>query len=144
MKEEEMMHEERKMILKMIEDGKISAEEGLQLLNALKDDKKDRGEKEVEKEVSQSRELSQEVDWDSGSSYSQTERKSPSFAARFSDFVEDTVQKIKEFDLDFNFGSSVDIEHIFQHHEDHIEKVDISLENGNLTFRPWDEKDVRV
>lgn len=138
------MQEERKMILKMIEDGKISAEEGLQLLNALKDDAREAGREEVEEQPAQSREISTDVDWDKGETYSQTEKKSPSFAARFSDIVEDVVQKIKEFDLDFNFGSSVEVEHIFQHQEAQIEKVDISIENGNLIFRPWDEKDVRI
>ena len=108
------MQEERKMILKMIEDGKITTEEGLQLLKALKDDAKEAGPEIVEDQPVQSSELSTDVDWDHGSSYSQTEKKSPSFAARFSDIVEDVVQKIKEFDLDFNFGSSVEVEHIFQ------------------------------
>lgn len=142
------MQEERKMILKMIEDGKITAEEGLQLLNALKDDKKE----EVKEEPSQTHTyqhseehaLSKDVDWDGGSTYHHEERKSPSFAARFSEFIEEAIQKIKEFDLDFNFGSSVEIDHIFQHQENQIEKVDVSVENGSITFRPWNERDVRI
>lgn len=138
------MQEERKMILKMIEDGKITAEEGLQLLNALKDDTVEAGGEEATEQAAQSKEISTDVDWSSGASYSQAEKKSPSFAARFSDFVEDAIQKIKEFDLDFNFGSSVEVEHVFQHQDAQIEKVDISIENGNLLLRPWDENDVRI
>lgn len=143
------MNEERKMILKMIEDGKITAEEGVQLLNALKDDIKDEKMDDTAKaqqQIMEERSLSKDVDWEQGSQYRQqhTERKSPSIAARFSEFIEEAIQKIKEFDLDFNFGSSVEIDHIFQHQDDRIEKVDISVENGSITFRPWDEKDVRI
>lgn len=142
------MNEERKMILKMIEDGKITAEEGVELLNALKDDKKEEAKESTTEKVtySEERALSRDVDWEQGANYRQshTERKTPSFAARLSEFIEDAIQKIKEFDLDFNFGSSVEIEHIFQHQDDRIERVDVSVENGSITLRPWDESDVRI
>ncbi|WP_096436975.1 DUF4097 family beta strand repeat-containing protein [Alteribacter populi] len=140
------MQEERKMILKMIEDGKISTDEGLQLLNALKEnDKTTTPDTEEEPSVSDSptRAVSKDVDWRNAQGYRGKERQN-SFASRFTDFVEDAVQKIKEFDLDFNFGSSVEIEHIFQHTNASVQDVDVSVENGSVTFRPWEEKDIRV
>lgn len=159
--------EERKMILKMIEDGKISAEEGLQLLQALKDDKSDTsGSQQGEKQSYRERKgphseakpfeddheatkketdhyVSRDVNWEGGG-YKRTEEKITSFASRFSDFVEDAVHKIKEFDLDFNFGSSVEVQHIFQHKNATVKDINIHIENGSITFRPWDEEDVRV
>ncbi|MFA9559583.1 DUF4097 family beta strand repeat-containing protein [Evansella sp. AB-rgal1] len=138
------MQEERKMILKMIEDGKISAEEGLQLLNALKDDKKGTSDVEYEKKSSE-RSVSTDVEWEKGADYRyKSEPRTSSFATKFTEFIEEAVQKIKEFDLDFNFGSSIEIEHIFQHRDSAIEVVDVSLENGSVTFKPWEERDVRV
>ncbi|SDZ34345.1 DUF4097 and DUF4098 domain-containing protein YvlB [Evansella caseinilytica] len=139
------MQEERKMILKMIEDGKITAEEGLQLLNALKDGAQGKGqEKTVVQEPGTERSVSKDVDWENSTDYRQTESKRTTFATKFSDFIEEAVQKIKEFDLDFNFGSSVEIQHIFQHREALIRQADISVENGSVTFRPWEEQDVRI
>jgi len=151
------MQEERKMILKMIEDGKISAEEGLQLLNALKDDnnngKKEKTGPHSEEDAYQhtsrpskqdkDRYVSRDVNWDGGG-YKRAEEKVTSFATRFSDFVEDAIHKIKEFDLDFNFGSSVEVEHIFQHRNAIVKAVDIHVENGSITFLPWEEEDIRI
>ncbi|PYZ95821.1 DUF4097 domain-containing protein [Alteribacter lacisalsi] len=145
------MQEERKMILKMIEDGKISAEEGLQLLNALKEDKSqgDPG-KTTQQETSHSttsgssHEISTKVDWENSSGEYRSRTKQPSFASRFTEFLEDAVHKIKEFDLDFNFGSSVEIEHTFQHTGAVVRHVDVNVENGSILLRPWDEPDVRV
>ncbi|ADU31818.1 DUF4097 family beta strand repeat-containing protein [Evansella cellulosilytica] len=136
------MQEERKMILKMIEDGKITAEEGLQLLNALKEGKENSTTAAEEKTTEQ---LSKDVDWENSQNnyYEKTSKKS-SFANRFSEFIEEAVQKIKEFDLDFNFGSSVEIQHIFQHKGENVRNVDVHLENGSITFRPWEEEDIRV
>lgn len=153
------MHEERKMILKMIEDGKISAEEGLQLLNAMRDENTNTEEPKKEKTGPHSEEkvrnssqqtkpdkdryVSRDVNWDGGG-YQRAEEKVTTFAKRFSDFVEDAVQKIKEFDLDFNFGSSVEVEHIFQHRNAKVKEVDIHVENGSISFLPWEEEDIRI
>ncbi len=145
LEEEIFMQEERKMILKMIEDGKISAEEGLQLLNALKEDKgTDSKQKESVTQDTSERSISRDVDWESGANYRKMESKATSFATRFSEFIEDAVQKIKEFDLDFNFGSSVEIQHVFQHRDATVKNVEITVENGSVSFLPWDEDDIRV
>ncbi|MBB5173432.1 DUF4097 family beta strand repeat-containing protein [Texcoconibacillus texcoconensis] len=139
------MQEERKMILKMIEDGKISTEEGVQLLNALKDggDAKNGEEAESASFENGPQSLSKQVDWNAGGAHRGT-YKDTSLMRRFGDFFEDAVQKVKDFDLDFNFGSSVEVEHIFQHTDASVENMNISVENGDITFEAWDEPDVRV
>ncbi|KHF41263.1 DUF4097 family beta strand repeat-containing protein [Halalkalibacter okhensis] len=133
--------EERKMVLKMIEDGKITAEEGVKLLEAM--DKGDSGTST--KQEASPREVSTKVNWDEGDQYRQRARHAAnSTASMFTSFIESTIQKIKDVDLDFNFGSSVEVDHIFQHRDIAPKSVDVALENGSITFKPWDESDVRV
>ncbi|ADC49148.1 hypothetical protein BpOF4_05430 [Alkalihalophilus pseudofirmus OF4] len=130
--------EERKMILKMIEDGKITAEEGIKLLEAM-DTKA-----EPEPRRAEPASLSTDVNWDEGEEYKKRNRQSTSAENRFASFIDTALQKIKDFDLDFNFGSSVVVDHIFQHRDLAPANVDISLENGSITFVPWEEPDVRI
>lgn len=128
--------EERIMILKMIEDGKITAEEGVKLLEAMEP---------ARKEEKPSASVSTKVNWDEGESYRKRARRTTASTANlFTSFIENTIQKIKDVDLDFNFGAAVEVEHIFQHREVSPTSLDISLENGSVTFKPWDETDVRV
>lgn len=124
------MGEEQRIILKMVEDGKITADEGIALLKQL--------EKTEETSPSTKTEDNNKGKEHEGK-YSQ-----PSFTDRFVDFIDHAVKKIKDIDLDFNFGSSEEVDLIFQHREDKVNTIDISLENGSLTINPWDESDVRV
>jgi DUF4097 and DUF4098 domain-containing protein YvlB len=133
--------EERKMVLKMIEDGKITAEEGVKLLEAMEKSESAQSNKREEPR----REVSTKVDWDEGEQYRQRARQAAhSTANLFTSFIESTIQKIKDVDLDFNFGASIDVDHIFQHRDISPKSLDVSLENGSITFKPWDESDVRV
>ncbi|MEB1808830.1 MAG: DUF4097 domain-containing protein [Bacillaceae bacterium] len=135
--------EERKMILKMIEDGKITAEEGLKLLNALQQDEpKEMKEKKATEEKQQTA-LSERVDWDSKRQSRRTYRQT-SGASILTGFIENAIQKIKDLDLDFNFGPYVEIEHIFHHKHFTGKELDFSLENGSVTLIPWEEQDIRV
>ncbi|MFC0559320.1 DUF4097 domain-containing protein [Halalkalibacter alkalisediminis] len=131
--------EERKMILKMIEDGKITAEEGLKLLEAI-----DKPGPTSQAEP-QAKEVSTKVNWDEGESYRERARQSASSTTNlFTSFIESAIQKIKDVDLDFNFGPHVVVDHIFQHRDVAPTSIDVSLENGSITFKPWEEKDIRV
>ncbi|MCK0472985.1 DUF4097 domain-containing protein [Halalkalibacter sp. APA_J-10(15)] len=131
--------EERKMILKMIEDGKITAEEGVKLLEAIEDKEPIEPNQEAKSEVTT------KVNWDEGDSYRERARHSRTSTTNlFTSFIDSAIQKIKDVDLDFNFGASFDVDHIFQHREHSPTSIDVSLENGSITFQPWDEKDVRV
>lgn len=134
------MQEERKMILKMIEDGKITAEEGIALLKELGGtERKAATEKKTESKAF----LSNDVDWENGRGYRGKYNQS-TFTNRFTEFIEQTVQKFKDLDFDLNFGGSVEVDHIFHHRDTNISKIDIGIENGSVRFIPWDESDVRV
>lgn len=148
------MQEERKLILKMIEEGKISAEEGMNLLNALKEDTEKKPEenqdkytqKEKNQEETQEQSYSGQQKSKSSSAwdYQRAEDKMTSFATRFSEFVDDAVHRVKDFDLDFNFGPSESVEHVFQHKDVFLKEANIHVENGNIELRPWHEKDIRI
>ncbi|WP_100400208.1 DUF4097 family beta strand repeat-containing protein [Bacillus sp. FJAT-44742] len=158
------MEEERKMILKMVESGKISAEEGAKLLQALnQEEKKPESSTTNEENVTSATEkekvksitdhlsdLSTKVDWGEGNKrYNQWQKdkdkdKTEPGMKKFSDFIENTLQKIKELDLDFNFGSYIEVNHIFQHQNMFQSKIDVSLENGSLNIESWDEPHVRL
>lgn len=145
------MQEERRLILKMIEDGKISAEEGMNLLNALKEEPEKNAAKDEEPVFQQQqtsekkdRTRSQKSKGDSPWDYQRAEEKMTSFATRFSEFVDDAVHRVKDFDLDFNFGPSESIEHVFQHKDVFLKEANIHIENGNIELRPWHEKDIRI
>ncbi|WP_240374424.1 DUF4097 family beta strand repeat-containing protein [Bacillus piscicola] len=165
------MEEERKIILKMVEDGKISAEDGAKLLKALKPEE-DAEEKrshsrrnnlqrdEAAKETaskdasptisgpSTGSSLSTKVDWEEGNKrfneWDRDKQRKWDFTTAFTEFIDNTIQKIKDLDLDFNFGSYQDVHHIFQHKNMKELVLDISLENGSAELRPWDEEDVKI
>lgn len=127
--------EERKMILKMIDEGKITAEEGVKLLETL--------EKTETRQADKPAELTTRVNWEEGNRTQSGYRQS-SGASKITAFIESALQKIKEFDLDFNFGTYTNVHHIFHHRNLKETAIDISLENGSVTIVPWDEEDVRV
>ncbi|GAF65650.1 hypothetical protein BTS2_2548 [Bacillus sp. TS-2] len=133
--------QEKKMILKMIEDGKITAEEGIKLLEAMES-----GEKQSKsKESTNSEYLSTDVNWDEGEEYRERNRETSSTASnKLADFFDTAIKKIKDFDLDFNFGSSVNVDHVFQHTSVSPHSIDVSLENGSVDLLLWDEEDVRI
>ncbi|MFK3960548.1 DUF4097 family beta strand repeat-containing protein [Guptibacillus hwajinpoensis] len=118
------MNEERRMILKMIEDGKISADEGAKLLKAL-------GTNEKSEETKQEK-----------SSDSNADRSAPAY--RVGQFVESLIQKVKDMDLDFNFGSSEEVSHVFEQSEVSTETLDVHVRNGEITFQTWDRNDVKI
>lgn len=117
------MNEERKMILKMVEDGKISADEGAKLLGAL-----GTSTDETKKEEN--------------TSGPETERTQPGY--RVGQFVESLIQKVKDMDLDFNFGSSEEVEHIFEEQDVSLSSIDVHIRNGEVTFQTWDRNDVKI
>ncbi|WP_246942633.1 DUF4097 family beta strand repeat-containing protein [Bacillus pinisoli] len=133
--------EERKRILKMIEEGKLSAEEAMALLEQLEKDHKEM----EEKQESFVTELSTQVNWNEGeSSFQSKAAKAASLKKTVLDFMDKAYKKIKDFDLDFNFGPATSVKHIFQHSDVYLTDVDIDVANGSVRLVPWTERDVRV
>ncbi|MFZ4450982.1 DUF4097 family beta strand repeat-containing protein [Salibacterium aidingense] len=160
------MEEERKLILKMVEEGKITPEDGSKLLKALNSKSEDQqedshasvsgpeegsGPKEQQETVTEastetelSTRVSREKEQQTENGEESERRKKADPATGFTDFIDSAIQKIKELDLDFNFGPYQEVHHIFQHKNMEQSVVDVSLENGSLEWKPWDEPDVKI
>lgn len=148
------MSEQRKQILQMVESGKIKVEEALKLLEALDNEKDAAGNKqshsfEAGSETNQEAESkinepSTFVNYNSSYTNGEQNYKKPSFIDKFTDFIDSALQKIKDADLDFNFGSYQEINHIFQHRDVFISNIHLDISNGNIKIIPWNEQDVRI
>lgn len=136
------MQEERKKILEMIQDGKLSADEAMGLLEELE---KASQESEAKGQVLQNELSTVVVEKKSEGSTQDTFKKNiQSSKDKILDFVESAFKKIKDTDLDFNFGKSVEVSHIFQHDYDFLNEVDVDIANGRIKIATWDQQDVRV
>lgn len=130
------MKEERKRILKLVEEGKMTVDEALFLIEELEK----AGAKAEEKITALSTDVKfEEAKKSDPGNYSFNSVKDMVF-----DFVDTAFKKIKDFDLDLNFGHSVDITHIFQQGDAYLNQIDIDMANGSVKVVPWNQKDVRI
>ncbi|WP_332249053.1 SHOCT-like domain-containing protein [Bacillus sp. J33] len=134
------MKEERKRILKMVEEGKLTVDEALTLLEQLEKSK----ETMEQKQGDLVKELSAYVKFEEAKKEEPAGSKHQSAKEKIIDFVDSALKKVKDFDLDFNFGKSVEISHIFQHADTYLKDLDIDVANGTVRVVPWEQRDVRV
>ncbi|WP_042462959.1 DUF4097 family beta strand repeat-containing protein [Neobacillus dielmonensis] len=134
------MKEERKRILKMVEEGKLSVDEALSLLDELEKEQKTMEQKQ-EQIIN---ELSTAVHFQESKKEDPLNAKFQSTKEKIFDFVDSALKKIKDMDFDLNFGQSIDISHIFQHGDAEIRDMDIDVANGSVKLSSWDQPDVRV
>jgi DUF4097 and DUF4098 domain-containing protein YvlB len=135
-----MMKEERKRILKMVEEGKLTVDEALTLLEEL--EKAEQTMDQKQEKIAQ--ELSTAFKFEEAKKEDSMNSKVQSTKEKIFDFVDTALKKVKDLDLDLNFGKSVEISHIFQHGDVYLKDIDIDLANGSLKLIPWDQNDVRI
>lgn len=136
------MKDERKRILQMVEDGKLTVNEALVLLDQLeKSQQANQGKQQEELH-----ELSAVIDnqEDANKKSTNEDYKTQSTTDKIFEFVDAALKKVKELDLDFNFGKYETVNHIFQQTNPNVEELDIDIANGSLTIMPWEQNDVRV
>jgi DUF4097 and DUF4098 domain-containing protein YvlB len=130
------MSEQRKRILKMLEEGLITADEAEELLQVLEDKK--------------AKESSSHFTYTNGEDFSKKESFQKDYTERKStkhkifDFLDETLQKIKKIDLDWSFGSSVEVSQIYQYEESEFSSFHIAIKNGKVHLQTWDEPSVRI
>lgn len=134
------MKEERKRILKMVEEGKLTVDEALTLLEQLEKSHQSMEQKHEEL----IKELTTEVKFEEAKKEDPYNYKYQSAKNKIIDFVDSALKKVKHFDLDFNFGKNIEISHIFQHADVYLKDLDIDVANGTVRVFPWDQKDCRV
>jgi DUF4097 and DUF4098 domain-containing protein YvlB len=122
--------EEKKRILKMVQEGKITVEEALTLLEQLDEQKSNIGSLELLHVAG------------SHSHSKQHSIKMESLKEKLFDFLDTTVKKVKEFD--FSFANAFEVRHIFQQSNVALQNIDVHIANGNIKVVPWDQADVRV
>jgi len=137
--EDFIMQDEKKRILKLVEEGKITATEALSLLELLEEEKKQNTEKEKEIVT----DLSTVVIFDEEEKKEQdTKKKVASAKDMIFDFVDTVMTKAKELDL--NFTKSTDVNHTFQHVYEPLKEIDIEVANGNVEIIEWEQNDIKV
>jgi DUF4097 and DUF4098 domain-containing protein YvlB len=153
--------EERKRILKLVEEGKLTAEEAIILLESLEKNSQEKNlrQDEIVSELTKDAKASQEAEENifsalsskvfsksnyDKSKYDSYSKQASSFKNNILDFVGSALQKIKDLDLDFNFGPSTSIQHIFQQTDVHIQHIDLDVANGKVKIVPWQENDVKI
>lgn len=124
--------EERKMILNMLNEGKISVEEAEKLLYALNDKKK--------LQLSSIGSLNLKKKAVNGA----TAVKLPTSGYKVAKFLDRVVKRIKTVDFDLNFGPSEPVHYVFQDSHVMFQAMDVEVYNGSVTVVPWDRKDVQV
>ncbi|WP_077624814.1 DUF4097 family beta strand repeat-containing protein [Sediminibacillus massiliensis] len=127
------MNEERRKILKMLEDGIVTSEEAEELLESMD---------QADKAQQQAGMVSTNVNWNN-----EQEGKGPTTSKKrnnFFSYVEQAFNKIKNVDLDFNFGTHYPVSHIFHHQSAELSKLDIDIANGEVDIIPWNESDIRI
>jgi DUF4097 and DUF4098 domain-containing protein YvlB len=130
------MKEERKRILKLVEEGKMTVDEALFLIEQLEQGKTNAEQKTTD--------LSTAVKFEEAKKEDCNTYTFNSVKDKVLDFVDTAFKKIKDLDLDLNFGQSVDITHIFQQGDAFLNQVDIDMANGSVKVVPWEQKDVRI
>lgn len=134
------MKEERKRILKMVEEGKLTVDEALTLMEELEKAQQTADQKKAQ----MINELSTVVQFEEAKKEEPFQARYQSTKDKIFEFVDSALKKIKEFDFDFNFGQSVDISHIFQHGNIELKDIDVDIANGSVKIAVWDQPDVRV
>ncbi|NMH68942.1 DUF4097 domain-containing protein [Bacillus sp. RO3] len=130
------MNEERKRILDMLENGTISAQEALALLEAL--EKKPNTSKSKEKDF-----LDEFVSiFQDGKNDGKNQGAQPK--DKVMDFMNTALNKIKNFDFDFQWNQSVELSHVFQQPDTSFDRIDVDVANGKVELIPWDGEEVRV
>ncbi|MEK5298733.1 DUF4097 family beta strand repeat-containing protein [Bacillus sp. FSL R5-0659] len=125
---------EKERILKLVEDGVLSAKEAITLLEKLEEGQS------VSLEKSTADHTFHEEKAGAESKGNGTEN----LGAKLFGWLDTAVKKVKDVDLDLNFGQSVDVEHIFQFKDASLSHLDIQLANGSLNVMPWDDRDIRA
>lgn len=134
------MAAERKMILEMLQEGKITADEAERLLKAINEPEERSTEEEMKEDPISPSEF---VDWDAWDERKQAYRQKSS-GFKIGQYIESFIQKLKDVDLDFNFGSYETVKHIYQDNHPEFTNVACDIKNGAVHIEPWDEHAVQV
>lgn len=151
------MQNKRKRILTMLENGTISTDEALSLLESLGNAPTDTTESETaveesktEKSTNESTQADQENEQSNAESgeksteeFLEDIRKEFTYVGdRFMQFMQSAVQKVKEFESPF--GQSVSFTHTMTSPADGIEEIILDVDHGTVDIYSTDDKETRA
>lgn len=121
------MREEKRRIFNLVKEGHLSVEEAMILLDNLENKEQPSNDtfEEAKKEDMFNQNLKNIKDKVFG-------------------FVDSAVKKVKEVDLDFNFGNSVEVQHEVVLPAESIESLEVDIANGSVTVLPWNQDEVKM
>ena len=147
------MQNERKRILEMVENGKISAQEAITLLEALE---KKNGATQIESDEEQQDSTTNEQ----ADNYNKKQKEDfnkifqeelkdfrkdlSQLGSLFMDMLNTTVKKVKDFDVKTPFGDKYEFTYTPEIAQQPVEKVNVDLPNGTVTIEPADGDDLQV
>ncbi|MFB5088677.1 DUF4097 family beta strand repeat-containing protein [Psychrobacillus sp. PGGUH221] len=132
------MQEERKRILDMVENGTITAQEALELLEVL--GKQSAPEVKAESqhqgyEHSKSQQKQQNTDF-----FEDLKRDFNVMGERFMQFMQGTVEKIKDIDFEMPFGEPVVFQEKLVLEQAQFDDISIDIANGKIDIYPTEEE----
>ncbi|WP_203248695.1 DUF4097 family beta strand repeat-containing protein [Sporosarcina beigongshangi] len=159
------MQNERQRILAMLENGTITTDEALTLLETLgqsKDAAKSGEAEEVtlakKESVKQEQQTNQQQSTKQEFEFEQKEEEGPSMdeflddlrkdfsnvGERFMQFMQTAVQKVKSFDFDSPFGTAITFNHAQTKSASDVDEVIIDIDNGKVTIHHDEVDEIRA
>lgn len=152
------MQNERKRILTMLENGTISMDEALTLLEAME---KNTTPPSNEKNFQQAEDFNNETKFERENKQSEsnnTNGKDPSMdeffedikkdfvtvGDRFMQFMQTAVEKMKDFDFDKPFGGSSTFHHTMVKQADDLEEILIDVDHGSVSIHATDIEEIKA
>ena len=132
------MQEERKRILDMVENGTITAQEALALLEEL-------GKQativtpQVNNQQSEDKQKTEQTKQGSTDFIEDLKRDFTMVGDRFMQFMQGTVDKMKDFEFEMKFNDPVTFEESFVKQDVEFEDIAINLTNGKVKIFPSEE-----
>ncbi len=149
------MQEDRKRVLDLVQNGTISAQEALVLLEALENGET-RSKLSMNSETQQSESKTHTTQTNSEThkkkaTSSQAEefmedmkRDFTQFSDRFVQFMQTAVGKMKTFDFDMPFGEPIEFHHTILKENVDFNEISADFANGSLEIYPSQENQVRA
>ncbi|WP_408007776.1 DUF4097 family beta strand repeat-containing protein [Pseudalkalibacillus sp. A8] len=141
--------EERKMILKMLDEGKITSAEAVELLKAVGENDPDNKQAQTPNTATvshtqQKQKSNDEKNQERRDSSTNEKKSEQSTISKFSSLIDRVVTKLKDTDFDFNFGQAIEVDHIFQENDVDFNRLKVHVTNGGIQLQPWEEQSIRM
>ncbi|WP_262177323.1 DUF4097 family beta strand repeat-containing protein [Saccharococcus sp. Marseille-Q5394] len=149
------MQNERKRILTMLENGTISMDEALTLLETMEKRQSTTDSSQMDEKIVYNEEFQQDSSKDDSG---RSQGKDPSMdefiedirkdfvtvGDRFMQFMQSTVERVKGFDFDAPFGGSSIFHHTIVKQADGLDEILVDVDHGSVSIHATDNSEIRA